>query len=207
LHDVYGPPALCKQFCLTILDTKTPALAVAVASIVNIVGDLALSPRWGIQGAAVATAMATVASCAILVNKVRKTVADWKSKEEAAELIMTRDHWDRDYSEPSPQIVDGVNNAGSIISVNSTASSETVAHDPKLDDIPFWSLPDKASIVKLFRLAGPIFYTMMAKILCYALMTVRATNFGVTPLAAHNIMTRYELLSPLIDTNLTCLSQ
>ena len=71
---------VAQSICLATLDTKTPALAVAVASIVNIMGDFALAPVWGIQGAAVATAMATVSSCAILVRQVRRKTRDWKSK-------------------------------------------------------------------------------------------------------------------------------
>ena len=62
-------------------------MAVLAASIVNIIGDLILSPIWGIQGAAVATAMATTTSCMILVNKVRKTTAEWKKKQEIQERL------------------------------------------------------------------------------------------------------------------------
>ena len=47
---------LCSQ------DTKTPALAVLVASIVNVIGDYIFVAKmnWGISGAALATSMASV---------------------------------------------------------------------------------------------------------------------------------------------------
>lgn len=78
---------VAQAFCLTTLDVATPAIAVAAASIVNVIGDLILSPAYGIQGAAVATAMATVASCLILVRKVQKTTTEWKNKAEKYDRI------------------------------------------------------------------------------------------------------------------------
>lgn len=74
-----------QAFCLANLDTTTPVIAVAVSSLVHIVGDLALSPTWGIQGAAVATALASFTSCMILQNRVRKITLDWKQKQEDEE--------------------------------------------------------------------------------------------------------------------------
>ncbi len=139
---------------MTTLDVITPAIAVAAASVINIIGDLALSPRYGIQGAAIATAIATVASCAILLRKVRKTTNMWKAKQNELEKA-TNDDESNNYR-----------------------------------DIPFWSIPDKKSLIDLFKLAGPIFFVMMSKVACYNLMTVRATTFGIVPLASHNIMMR-----------------
>lgn len=185
------------QFCLTILDTKTPALAVAVASIVNVVGDLALSPAWGIQGAAAATALATVTSCLILVAKVRKTMAQWKTKQEVAEVlkeISTEENASTaigdetllSLSSSSPSGEGGVESP-----TDGAVNKPPTEQNSKTDtDIPFWSLPDKASTIDLFKLAGPIFFVMMAKIACYSVMTIRATTFGILPLAAHNIMMR-----------------
>eukprot|EP00529_Nitzschia_sp_RCC80_P012210 CAMPEP_0113451298 /NCGR_PEP_ID=MMETSP0014_2-20120614/6266_1 /TAXON_ID=2857 /ORGANISM="Nitzschia sp." /LENGTH=563 /DNA_ID=CAMNT_0000342649 /DNA_START=582 /DNA_END=2273 /DNA_ORIENTATION=+ /assembly_acc=CAM_ASM_000159 len=184
---------VAQSFCLTILDTKTPAIAVAVASIVNVIGDLALSPRWGIQGAALATALATVASCVVLVNKVRETVGDWKKKEEEKEadsklLNLTNDSILKSELEPETTAKDSVDSSAS---ANVTTASETAGVTlSKAENIPFWSLPEKKATIKLLRVAGPIFFTMMAKVLCYSIMTVRASNFGVIPLASHNIMTR-----------------
>ena len=144
---------------MTTLDVTTPAIAVAAASIVNIIGDLVLSPRYGIQGAAIATALATVTSCSILLRKVWKTTKKWTKKQAEFEKI------------------------------TSSTEEETANNDSNLD-IPFWSIPDKSSLIDLFKLAGPIFFVMMAKVACYNLMTVRATNFGIVPLATHNIMMR-----------------
>jgi Na+-driven multidrug efflux pump len=198
---------VAQSFCLATLDMRTPALAVVVASIVNIIGDLALSPRWGIQGAAVATAMATVSSCLILVAKVRRKTREWKQKQEAEEeeevLLTTM------VKGPKTQVVDGAIELlppnDSIIqnqkyddtttvkesttdAVNGEAIETTKTSPTR--DIPFFSLPDKSAMVDLFKLAGPIFFVMMGKIACYSIMTVKATNFGIVPLAAHNIMMR-----------------
>jgi Na+-driven multidrug efflux pump len=52
------------------------------------------------------------------------------------------------------------------------------------------SLPDRRSFVELVKLSGPIFLVILAKIACYGAMTLRATDFGVVPLATHNIMMR-----------------
>jgi Na+-driven multidrug efflux pump len=157
---------VAQAFCLTNLDTKTPAIAVLVASIVNIIGDLALSPTWGIQGAAVATALASLSSCAILANKVRKTTLEWKQKQKEEER-----------QQATSRVLDG-----------NIATSEAV--DIPSDEIPFCSLPDKQSLLDLLRLAGPIFFVMMGKVACYSIMTLRATNFGIVNLATHNIMMR-----------------
>lgn len=157
---------VAQAFCLTNLDTKTPAIAVLVASIVNIVGDLALTPTWGIQGAAVATALASLSSCVILIRKVRTTTQEWKQKQEAEERQRAK--------------IEGVD--GNIESLE--------AADLTATEIPFWSLPDKKSLLELIQLAGPIFFAMMGKVACYSVMTVRATKFGIVNLATHNIMMR-----------------
>jgi Na+-driven multidrug efflux pump len=146
---------VAQAFCLTNLDTKTPTIAVLVASIANIIGDLALSPTWGIQGAAVATALSTLLACLILANKVRKTTLEWKQKQEEED------------SQQGLMTTSGVS-----------------------EDIPFWSLPDKESLLVLLRLAGPISFFLMSQIACYSMMTLRATNFGIVNLATHNIMMR-----------------
>lgn len=72
-----------QAFCLTTMNTQSPAIAVLVASIVNIIGDFALSPKLGIQGAAIATALASLSSCLILLRQVRKTTREWKEKQDA----------------------------------------------------------------------------------------------------------------------------
>lgn len=76
---------VAQSICLVTLDTRTPALAVIVASAANIAGDLLLAPRWGLRGAAVATAAATVASCAVLMREVKKITKKW-AKEDASDV-------------------------------------------------------------------------------------------------------------------------
>ncbi|KAL3907640.1 MAG: hypothetical protein SGILL_008790 [Bacillariaceae sp.] len=175
---------VAQSFCLTILDTKTPALAVAVASLVNIVGDLILSPMWGIQGAAVATAMATTASCVILVNRVRKVVAGWKVKQQVQE---TKKEF---LSKKNDDVVDPQLEAGAEALAATAVDGSNKETNDDVDDVPFFSLPNKSAMIDLFKLAGPIFFVMMGKIACYSVLTVRATSFGVVPLATHNIMMR-----------------
>ena len=53
-------------------DTRTPVLAVLVASVVNIVGDYIFVAKlgWGIRGASLATCIASIMSNGMLVTKV-----------------------------------------------------------------------------------------------------------------------------------------
>jgi Na+-driven multidrug efflux pump len=188
---------VAQSICLATLDTTTPVLAVAAATIVNVVGDLALSPSWGIQGAAVATALATVCSSFILVNKVRKITNEWKEKQLAEEGIAVVNPMTRivngtiELLSSSPTSPSKSTSSGEISKEETSKTVDAeVMMKRKDQDIPFWSLPDKSSLVDLVKLAGPIFFVMMCKIACYSIMTVRATNFGIVPLATHNIMMR-----------------
>ena len=205
---------VAQSFCLTTLDTVTPAIAVAVASIVNIVGDLLLAPKFGIQGAAIATALATVSSCLILTNKVRKTTNEWKQYQEEQEenqkantittVVDGTVEFRRSSSVPSSSFTDEKGEVPDDTKNREIAAKEendnNLVQQPSVtpkkmksshsNDIPFFSLPDKKSVVDLVMLAGPIFFIMMSKIACYSIMTMRATNFGIIPLAAHNIMMR-----------------
>lgn len=65
---------VCQSICLASLDLKSPVLAVIFTSFVNIVGDWLLVVKFamGIKGAAIATALANVVSCSILLNEVSK---------------------------------------------------------------------------------------------------------------------------------------
>lgn len=65
---------LCSQ------DTKTPGLAVLVASLVNIIGDYIFVAKmnWGICGAAWATSIASILANGILVRKVWQMMQQWK---------------------------------------------------------------------------------------------------------------------------------
>ena len=146
---------LCSQ------DTRTPALAVLIASIVNIVGDylFVAKLRWGVSGAALATSMASLCANGLLLSKVWRMIAGWK--EEAKE---------QGKQSTTKAIADGK------------------AEEPS--SIPFISLPDKASLASLLKLAGPMFFVMLGKILGYSAMTIRAGNFGMVSLACHNVLMR-----------------
>ena len=151
---------VAQSICLSTLDTKTPALAVLAASLINIVGDLYLVAGcgMGIRGAAAATAAASVAATVILLRQVFHKMMHWRDMQD---------------------IQEGRVNGQSL-------KYET---DKNLN-VPFVSLPDKTSLMQLVKLAGPIFFVMMGKIICYNAMTIRATDFGMTELASHNIMMR-----------------
>jgi Na+-driven multidrug efflux pump len=62
-------------------DTKTPVLAVLVASLTNIVGDYLFVAKcgFGVRGAALATSLASLMSNGILVSRLWKTVQGWKN--------------------------------------------------------------------------------------------------------------------------------
>ena len=66
---------VAQAICLASLDMKTPTLAVLVASTCNMLGDFLLCSVWklGSNGAAAATALATVASAMVLLSSTRKT--------------------------------------------------------------------------------------------------------------------------------------
>lgn len=208
----------CAQsFCLACLDTKTPAIAVAVASLVNIVGDSILCPLYGIQGAAVATAMATVSSCAILVRQVRRKTKEWKTLQEEEEYIAAAlksktlsINVTAASTSIQTKVVNGAiefidspddidlqdnNNTEKDLKASSRnnvtrKSTNGAINGAASTNIPFCSLPDRKSLVDLVGLAGPIFLVMMGKIACYSVMTIQATRLGIIPLAAHNIMMR-----------------
>eukprot|EP00573_Skeletonema_grethae_P012278 CAMPEP_0201696708 /NCGR_PEP_ID=MMETSP0578-20130828/8291_1 /ASSEMBLY_ACC=CAM_ASM_000663 /TAXON_ID=267565 /ORGANISM="Skeletonema grethea, Strain CCMP 1804" /LENGTH=586 /DNA_ID=CAMNT_0048182737 /DNA_START=111 /DNA_END=1871 /DNA_ORIENTATION=- len=130
---------LCSQ------DTKTPGLAVLVASLVNIIGDYILVAKmnWGIRGAAWATSMASILANGILVRKVWQKMQRWKYKQSR-----------------------------------------------KVQDVPFLSLPNREAFVSLIKLAGPIFFVLIGKIMGYSSMTITAGSFGIAPLACHNVLMR-----------------
>ncbi len=136
---------IAQAVCLATLDTKTPALAVLAASVINVFGDVLLVAkfRMGLQGAALATAAAGAASSIILLSKTKKKVKSWR---------------------------------------------ESSLEKMKLPS--FISLPDPKSFVSLVKLAGPIFFVLLGKIICYSSMTLRASDFEMMSLATHNIMLR-----------------
>lgn len=143
---------------LAVLDTRTPFLAVLVASVLNTIGDLVLVAKFkmGLQGAALATAMASAISSTILLFKTKKRFNKWKA----------------DLDEESKDL------------------SEKEDEELQTKSTPFISLPDLGSLVSLSKLAGPIFFVINGKLICYSAMTLRASNFEMISLATHNIMLR-----------------
>ena len=152
---------LCAQ------DTTTPALAVGVASITNIIGDYLFVAkfRWGVRGAALATSMASFLANSILIRKVYKMFITWK---DAYRERMKREEV--------------------LQSVLDTDISKGRERDPLAT--PFLSFPDRQSLLSLLLLAGPMFFVMLGKILGYSAMTVRAGSFGMVSLACHNVLMR-----------------
>mmetsp|Transcript_20283 Transcript_20283/g.40502 ORF Transcript_20283/g.40502 Transcript_20283/m.40502 type:complete len:625 (+) Transcript_20283:2-1876(+) len=55
---------------------------------------------------------------------------------------------------------------------------------------PLLVLPSRSEFWRLCKLAGPIFFVMMGKVISYSMMTIRATGYGMTSLAAHNVLLR-----------------
>ena len=159
-------PAIASQVlqstCLATLDVRTPAIAVLVASVVNIVGDSLLSPTMGVAGAAWATAAATLASSCILFRAIMKKMQQWEAKANSEQTKGQLD--DQQY----------------VTTKRSTLRAVT----------SMFSLPNGNQFMELFRLAGPLFYAINAKLACYSALTIRCAPFGVTALAALNIMMR-----------------
>ena len=151
---------------LASLDTKTPALAVSVASVLNIAGDLLLCAvfQFGIQGAAVATAFAQIASCVVLLNNLKRR------QEKRLKRFADR------------------RREGVLGSPEESAKAEEEIR--ACEEVPFLSLPDKQSLSEFIRLAGPIFFVIVGKLVCYSAMTFKAASFGLMELAAHNVMLR-----------------
>lgn len=67
-------------------------------------------------------------------------------------------------------------------------SSTTIRH--KTSTTHFISLPKSTDFINLAKLSGPIFIIMLAKLICYSAMTIRASNFGMLDMACHSIMLR-----------------
>jgi len=149
---------IAQSISLATLDTRTPALAVLVASLVNIVGDVLLVVfcNFGLSGAALATTAASSASSIILLVETRKKVHRWRK------------------------------------------NSSTESRSKKMN---FISFPDIKSFLSLCKLAGPIFFVMIGKLICYSATTFRANSFGMLTVAAHSIMLRiFYFLCPFGDS-------
>lgn len=146
---------IAQSVCLSTLDTKTPALAVLLATIVNVIGDIILVAKYnlGLRGAALSTSLAGFVSSFLLIHESRKKVRRWRSMRDQSNTI------------------------------------EHIGQDNNMLQ-PFVSIPNVKGFVSLAKLAGPIFFVIIGKLICYSAMTLKASNFGMLSLAAHNIMIR-----------------
>ena len=71
---------VAQSFCTVNQSTRAPVLAVLLASVVNISGDLALS-KYGVVGAAIATAVSSVSAASLLLVAVKRKLKEWRQKE------------------------------------------------------------------------------------------------------------------------------
>jgi Polysaccharide biosynthesis C-terminal domain len=141
-----------QSILLATKDTMTPAIAVVATSITNIVGDILLR-YYGVQGAAIATALATIVSCTILLHAVQQQYTAWKQQH-----LKTNNN----------------NNNGDLRRIEMTTAPTTTTSSFSLSSIPtmlkevvrkillpgksvisMFSLPDKEATVQLVTLAGP----------------------------------------------------
>lgn len=177
IRALVATPAIASQVlqstCLATLDVRTPAVAVIVASVVNILGDLLLSPTMGVAGAAWATAAATLASTGILLRAVMKQMHEWKRK-----------------AEEQNRLDSGITEA-SLVNGKTQRTNPLESATMKLNSFTsMFSLPNRKQFMELLRLSGPLFYAINAKLACYSALTLRCAPLGVAALAAFNIMMR-----------------
>lgn len=181
---------VAESSCLANVDTMTPAIAVFSASMVNLVGDLSLS-FWGIQGAAIATAVATTTSTCIMLRKVKKRKDTWRQRElDQINDIARGSSNSQSQRNGSSGVSSVIEGAPRLIEDENILDKENDKEKSAIPKVPFLSLPDKSSTIDLVKLAGPMFFVMLGKIACYGAMSIRATDFGVVNLAAHSIMMR-----------------
>eukprot|EP00978_Attheya_sp_CCMP212_P009760 scaffold23241_cov56-Attheya_sp.AAC.4 len=176
---------VAQSIALACLDTRTPLVAVTVASIINIVGDIGCVAfkGWGIQGAALATAVATTVSSLILLFQTCHTFRSWRSEHDSRTGTSQPSSWNMNGEGTPSDKVKGD-------SIGTTSLELINDHPQQQPIIPFISLPDKKALVKLVKLSGPIFFVILGKLVIYSAMTMRATDFGMIPLACHNVMLR-----------------
>lgn len=241
---------VAQAVCLSTHDVKTPVKAVAVASICNVVGDLLLR-KSGLAGAATATALATLASCAVLMTSVIKKMNHWRTLErdecQQQEVVFSKDEvisipdpdqidlqfslaykndtgatsliFDEDtslvqaetshddYLYPSSTLSSSDKEASMIFDVGemiaqrdeiemaSVEAAQEVEQVGRQEQetkpvVPYMSLPDPRSFMRLFQLSLPLAFNMWAKYGCYFALTVKAADFGAVALASHNILMR-----------------
>ncbi len=208
---------VAQSICLAVQDTTTPVVAVVVASLVNIIGDGTLIPKFGIQGAAAATAAASVASTVVLLASIREKVKKWNRLANMTKTV----NGNNNGATKQTIVVDGkpvlkqknattvsiesIRNGTAVSLVSNTVPFSTDNDDDK--SIPFLSLPDQRSFGDLLSLVGPIFFVLLGKIVCYSSLTLKATSFGMLSVATHNIMMRIFFFHATFGDSLTQAAQ
>jgi Na+-driven multidrug efflux pump len=138
----------------------------------------------------VATAVASVLSTSILFGAVKRKMMEWRRLELLEQGKIQTESLTTVYINGSA----GNASVSTSETVSGKAPNDAVAlsrnDGDELKDVPLLSLPDRESFIDLLKLSGPIFFNLLAKIACYGAMTLRCTEFGVIPLATHNIMMR-----------------
>ena len=185
---------VAQSVCLACLDTNTPVKAVVVASMVNVVGDIALVPYFGMAGAAAATAAASSSAALLLLRQTRRTMMHWHRMGEAqGGSTRTENH----------SLSEQLSTERSVLEFDNNRGAESLSTDP----IPLWSLPNIGELLTLLWKTGPIFFCIVGKIICYSALSLRATDFGVPALAAHNVMIRIFFLYATFGDSLSQASQ
>jgi Na+-driven multidrug efflux pump len=189
-----------QSFCLATLDTATPAKAVAVAFTVNVAGDILLRKR-GIQGAAAATAISSLLATSILFRAVRRRIQEWR-RLEVEESNRAHESMQKSIQHLFTSIANETDASVTNVMTVRFDSLDGLEQEKVTNDthnvkpwttpisVPFVSFPDKTSLIDLVKVAGPIFFVILAKSACYGAMTVRCADFGVLALATHCILMR-----------------
>ena len=167
-------------------------LAVVVATVLNTVGDVLLVAwkGWGVWGAAVATSVATIASNTLLIWKGRSLIKQWRT-------AFWREKFGEESELPSNE---SYSNEREVMTRQREKFKEYLI-------LPFISLPDKDSLRSLVLLAGPIFLLMVAKLVEFWNMTIRAGHFGLISLACHNLLMRIFLFFAVFGDGVSQASQ
>jgi Na+-driven multidrug efflux pump len=159
--------------CLVTGRARVVAQAVGLATCVNTVGDVLLTPIYGIYGAAIATAASSIAAATLLLRNVRKQMRTWKQQERQQLQLLLNEIKTTSTDEPLPS-----------------------------KDVPFISLPDRPSLYRLLRLSIPLAMVPWLQMASYGALTIRAASFGaVAALAANSILVRcFYFLSATADS-------
>ena len=64
--------SVAQAACLGLRDATTPGLSVAIAAVLNLMGDFVLVPRQGLLGAAIATAASQYAAALLLILSLKR---------------------------------------------------------------------------------------------------------------------------------------